>query len=174
MADKGKKKPPPFVRTETIKLPENHSWKVTPGHQICVIGRGDLRFEVSILRTPPVDVKRLPALSDLLLDNLHKQGHLFTPDQIRAVEAPGLELAWAEYDKIENDAATDQPRPATWRQAHCHPGRFYRGKYVPVGIITFGFWIDHRERADAVWQHVVSTLVMGEQIADPRVGPRYN
>jgi hypothetical protein len=186
-----------FTRRE-IALAPDHGWRATPGYQICVISRGDLRFEfpsgwvtvpgptsiklhdrphpdddmvleVSVLRSPPVDWSRLP-LSQLLLSGLHHQGHLVRDDQVRNLDLPGLQLAWAEYREIDKAAN----REAVWRMAHCRPGD---GIVLPVslvGILTFGFWPDVYDRADPVWDHVIRSLVMGEQIADPARGPRYH
>ena len=202
MADR--KKTPPFVRTETIHLAENHGWRASPGHKVMVVGRGDLRFEypqswvheitaqsvklrdktfpkdvmlleVSVLRTPaPAEWNRVPSLTTLLLDNLRQQGQPVEPGAIHTIETAGLEMVWAEYPKIEEDPQTKQPRPAIWRQAHCHAGKYHQGTYMPFGIITFGFWSEHRDVADPFWEHFLASLVLGDKITDPAQGPRYN
>ena len=194
MAQKPKKSPPPFTRRE-VKLADNHGWRGTPGYKICVIGRGDIRFEypdpwvvvptehslkihdkpypndnmvleVSVLRMPPIDWNRAPSLEFLLSDNLRKQGVLLMPDQIHRMEIPGLNLVWAERDDIDKDNG----QPVVWRQAHCTPGGHYVGPGL-VGIITFGFWKRIYDEADAQFKHIASTIVMGEKITDPSVGP---
>ncbi len=186
-----------FARSE-IALAPDHGWRATPGYQICVISRGELRFEfpsgwvtvpgptsiklhdrphpdddmvleVSVLRSPPIDWGRLP-LSKLLLDGLHQQGRLIGEGDVRTVDVPGLQLVWAEYREIDKAAN----REAVWRMAHCRPGEGVLSPVGLVGILTFGFWTDVYDRADAIWGHIARSIVMGEQIADPARGPRYN
>lgn len=203
MSDKRKKTPPPF-RSVVHRLPEKHNWKVSPGHQICVVDRGDLRFEfpegwvmdfgkgsvklhdkpyphdsmvleVSVIKTPgAVDMSRMPELNEMLRKSLTERGQPITDEEIHSFESPGLEGAWVEYDRMEDEILTGGKRLVTWRHCECHPGKYHRGPYLPVGILTYGFWSDWRETADPVWQHVLETLVMGQKIADPRVGPQYN
>ena len=198
------KKKPPVFRSQDIKLSPNHGWRATPGYKILVIGRGDLRFEypvdwvheftdhsvkvrdkvfpkdvmlleVSAIRTPPAATwAKVPSVADLLVDNLQKQGRMVTPDQIRRVESPGMELAWSEYPSIEEDPQTKLPRQATWRQAHAHAGKYHQGPYMPFGIVTFGFWSEFAHLADPVWEHFLQSLVLGQPIADPSKGPQYH
>ncbi len=198
-----KKKLPPF-RATTIKLAPDHGWRATPGYKLMIVGRGDLRFEypqdwvheftdhsvkvrdkvfpqdvmlleVSVMKTPPIFGRPdIPTVAKMLEDNLEKQEHPTPLDQIRRIEAPGLDLAWAEYPAIEEDPQTKLPRQATWRQAHAHAGKFHRGAYMPFGIITFGFWSEFADRANPIWEHFLQTLVIGQHIADPARGPQYH
>ena len=189
-----KKSKPQFTRRE-VKLADNHGWHDTPGYKICVMGRGDIRFEypeawvvvptesslkihdkpypndnmvleVSVLKMPPVDWSRAPSLEQLISDNMQKQGVLLMPSQVHRMEIPGLQLVWAERDDVDKDTG----EPVVWRQAHCIPGGHYVGPGL-VGVITFGFWKRIYEEGDANFNHIVSTIVMGEKIADPSVGP---
>lgn len=188
---------PRFVR-ESVSLPENHGWRAAPGYQILVLGRGDLRFEypegwvvvpgtnsiklhdrphpdddvvleVSCLRNPPLDWRRIPPLETILSDGLKEQGHLISPEQIRTPEIPGLKLAWTEYEDVDEDTG----RPVIWRQAHCYPHPPPPLPHSLFGILTCGSWKDVREKADIVWEHALQSLVMGEHIADPAKGPTY-
>jgi len=205
MGQKPKKPTPAFAplqreprfQRETLKMDENHGWRAAPGHQIVVLGRGDLRLEypegwvvvptanslklhdrpypdddmvleVSCLRNPPLDWRRLPPLENILCDGLREQGHLITPAEAHKVELPGLQLVWAEYDDIDERTG----RAVTWRQAHCCPHPPPPGlRYSLFGILTFGSWKDIRETAQPVWEHIVQSIVMGQQIADPKKGP---
>ena len=196
---RGKRKPgeSPFVR-ETIPLAPDHGWRASPGFQVCVISRGDLRFEfpsgwvstpgptsikvrdkphpkddmvleVSVIRCPPTDWSTLP-LAQMLRDGLQSQGHFVSEDQIREIELPGLYVVWAEYQELDREAN----REAVWRFAQCRPGA---GVVLPVGlvgILTFGFWADIYERADTLWNHILQTVVLGDWIEDPSRGPRRN
>ena len=132
-------------------------------------------LEVSAIHAPPVfDKPKIPTIDEMLADNLKKQGHLVPFDQIKRIEAPGLDLAWAEYGAVEEDPQTKLPRPAIWRQAHGHAGKFHRGPYMPFGIVTFGFWSEFVEQADVVWGHFLQSMVIGQPIADPARGPQYH
>jgi hypothetical protein len=191
-----KKKPLPFVRERVLSLAEKHGWKASPGNKLMIVGRGDLRFEypeswvhefteqsvkvrdkvfpkdvmvmeVSVMQTPPITSwEKVPPLKEILADNLTKQGRVVDNDDIRTTETPTLEVAWAEYPSMEEDPQTRQPRPAVWRQAHVHAGKAHQGKYMPFGVVSFGFWSEFAERADVVWQHFLDTLVMGQQAAE--------
>lgn len=200
MSRKPARKRPQFTPYErrVVSLAPDHGWRATPGYKVCVIARGDLRFEypeswvavpgptsiklydkphpdddmvleVSCIRTPPVDWGKFPPLEDVLLNGLREHGRLLPADSVRRVDIPGLHLVWTEYD--DTDANTG--KPVIWRQAQCHPGPVYSGPGL-LGVLTFGFYQDHFERADPVWEHLLPTIVMGEYIADPTVGPRLN
>jgi len=201
LSKSSQKKTPPFVRGRVLSLAEKNGWRASEGHKLMVVGGGDLRFEypsdfihefsdqsvkvrdkvfpkdvmvleVSVVKTPPITSwENVPTLFAILTDNLLKQGRSVDSDAIHVSEAPNLEIAWAEYESDEEDPQTHEPRPAVWRQAHCFPGKAHKGKYMPFGIISFGFWKDHAEKANPVWDHFLSTVIMGNQPTDSTAAP---
>lgn len=191
----------PFIKQEA-RLAADHNWRATPGHSLCVIARGELRFEfpqtwvtfpgptsiklhdkpppgddmvleVSVLHAPPMDWTRI-TLAKVLQDSLHGRGHLLGTEALQTITLPaGIEIVWSE--RREKDEALD--REAIWRQAYCRQTvpAIAAAPVTLLGILTFGFWPEAQDAADAIWNHMLHSLVMGEQIADPAQGPqRYN
>jgi hypothetical protein len=173
----------------------NHTWRCTPGYQICVIGRGDIQFEypqgwhvvptdnsikvhdrpppdddcvleVSVLRFPPLREDR-PSIYMLLQEGLLKSGHFIPAEEIQEVQREDVQIVWAEYRKMDEQAN----REAVWRHGFGHMETLNGHLYA---ILTFGFWPELREKFHPLWEHVLKTLIMGRYVEDPTRGPRYH
>jgi len=173
------------------KLKPNNTWKCTPGYLLCVIGRGDLSFEypsgwqheatgtsikcrdkpyprdnyvleVSVLRLAPIEETPY-TLPMLLAGNTGKGSVRDIPEEdIRTFAREDVQIVWYEYREIDRE----QKRPVIWRHAMCHTGSLY-------GIVSFGFWESNEARGDALWNHILKTLIMDRTIEDPTMGPRF-
>lgn len=189
----------PDYQTVAHELPEKHGWRCSPGHQLLVMRRGDLmlehpagwvlvptetsvklhnypypddtmQYEVSVIRTPVLDMTRLPDMINPLVgicDSIRKDGITRYPQDAIPYDAPGLRARWVDYEKPD----TDNGRPTSWRHCFCYP----HGKILPyslIGLITFGYYTEFRDEAEPVWEHTLKTLIMGEQITDPKRGPQ--
>ena len=182
-----------WKKTE-MRLKDNHGWRSSPGHQICVIGRGLMQFEypegwyvkptdTSIKlhdRVPPMDdivleISVMPMrpirweevnLARMLQDSLLQNvQELKTDEEMIAVNRPGLELVWAEYRRIETDPKDDSQREAVWRHALAHEAD-------TVVVITYGFWSEFYDKAASVWNHFLATIIMNRMVDDPTQGPK--
>jgi hypothetical protein len=177
-----------WVKT-TLDLKEDHNWKSQPGTRIFVAGRGALRFDVPedwhfepqensfqfLDKKPPNDDCRLEASYNLLpvgnwselpLGSLLKQ--VVEDDPRNPTKAVGeiiqlkrqtARIVWTEIEFID----PQEHRPAYSRIA------IGLGSGVQC-LITFDYWADDAERLIPVWDMVLSSLVLGLYIADPRTG----
>ena len=181
-------------KKSSMKLKDNHGWRCSPGHQICVIGRGLMQFEYPVHwivkptdtslklhdRVPPLDdivmeISVLPmrpirwkdvVLSKLLQDNLIQSvEEIKLDDEIISYNRDGIEMVWAEYRRIETDPKDDSLREATWRSAMAHEGD-------TVVVITYGFWSEFYDKAASVWNHFLDTIIMNRMVDDPTQGPK--
>lgn len=172
----------------TLKLPERHGWKATPGYKIFVADRGAVRFDFpeewvvvpgddSIKfhdKQPPDDdctlamsVMRLPEgdWSQLKLATL--VGVLVEKDargavlngEVVDVQRVDLDLAWAEVTFID----PHEKRPA--RSRTC----LARAQNIQP-LITFDFWEDQAPELCKVWDEVLRSLRVAEPILDPTLG----
>jgi hypothetical protein len=179
-----------------MTLKPNHGWRCSPGHCLCVIGRGLMQFEypggwitipgetsiklhdrqppdddivleVSANPLPPTQWERV-SLTYLLQESLLNTRQQFIPEEeVGHVMRPDLDLAWAEYRAMETDPKDGAIREAVWRQAICHTNDVF-------GVLTYGFWSEHYERADPVWHHTINSIIMDRYVEDPTQGPKFH
>ena len=177
-----------------MKLKEHHGWRCSPGHQLCVIGRGLMQFEYPthwIVKPTDTSIKlhdKVPPLDDIVLeisvmpmrpirwddvslakalqDNLLQSAQeLKLDDEIIAYNRDGIEMVWTEYRRIETDPKDDSKREAVWRSALAHDAD-------TVVVITYGFWSEFYDKAASVWNHFLDTTIMNRMVDDPTVGPK--
>lgn len=173
---------------QTLDLAEDHNWKSQPNTRIFVAGRGAVRFDVPqdwhfepdeksfrfLDRKPPKDDCRLevsynhlpPAdWSDFpLADVLQKIVEDDSRDpheigEIHQLKRQTARIVWTQIRFID----PQENRPAFSRIA------IALGSGVQC-LITFDYWEDDAERVTPVWDLVLSTLVLGLYIRDPRTG----
>lgn len=173
---------------ETLELKEDHNWQCEPGNRIFVAGRGALRFDVPqdwyfepdensfrfLDRKPPDDDCRLEASFNLLppgdwadfpLVHILKQvikDDTRNPDEqgeIFQLKRSTARIVWTQIRFID----PQENRPAYSRIA------IGLGSGVQC-LITFDYWVDDAPRLTPVWDTVLSTLVLGLYIRDPRTG----
>ena len=178
------------------KLKANHGWKCAPGHKLIVISRGLMQFEypmhwivipgdtslkihektpplddivleVSVIPMPPADWKNFSMLT-LLQDSLLKNTQtLLTEEEVHKIERPDLQVYWGEYEKIEEDPKDKTLRVAVWRHAFCRSENTF-------ALITYGFWIEAREKADKAWEPLLNSIIMNRMVDDPTRGPVFH
>ncbi|MBW4620637.1 MAG: hypothetical protein KME17_14945 [Cyanosarcina radialis HA8281-LM2] len=173
---------------QTLELAEDHNWSSKPGTRIFVAGRGALRFDVPadwhlepqeksfrfVDKKPPDDNCCLEASFNLLppgdwaefpLVPMVKK--LAREDERKPIEVGKVvqlqrqtaRIVWIEIKFID---------PQENREAY---SRICVGLGSGVqSLITFEFWPEDREKAIAVWDTVMESLVLGLFIRDPRTG----
>ena len=200
-SEQGRQQEPVFKKTE-YGLPETHSWRSAPGYSICVMGRGDLRFEypagwvhkptqtslkfhnvpyphdsivleVSVLKLPGViDWKTAP-------DSVQPGVTL-----VKTLQAAGHRVTPDQirqetfpgvvFHWLEYEAPdTENGKPTIWRQGHCSPVGVYTG-HTLLGIMTLGYYLERKADGEAIWQNLLRSTVMGDYTVDPIRGPRLN
>lgn len=173
---------------ETLSLAENNNWQAQPDSRIFVAGRGALRFDVPqdwyfepdensfrfLDKKPPNDNCRLEASYNLLppadwrnfpLDTLLEQvikddsRNPHEKGEIIHLKRQTARVVWTEIQFID----AQEHRPAYSRIA------IGLGSGVQC-LITFDYWVDDAPLLTPVWDKVISSLVLGLYIADPRTG----
>ena len=183
-------------KKQTLKLKANHRWRAKPGYQICVIGRGAVRFdfpqewimepdevsfkfydrlhpdddvrpEVSYNRIPPVDWSGLPLAQ--LLDDVVAGEHreVASKGEITSVERDGMRLVWTEI------AFQDPVEKREARSRIC----IAIGTAVQA-LITLDYWPEDAGRAVPAWDEALRTLKLEQYVGNPTRGdvqkPRLN
>jgi hypothetical protein len=178
----------PRWKRETKKLRDRHFWTAQPGCNVFVADRGAVRFDfphewvvvpdsdsikvydkkppkddcvlaVSYLRIPPIDWSGLPLASLVEKASRGDSRPIFAWGEIVEVRRGDLEIAWREMRFID---------PTEKREALSH---FCLARRARVqALITFDFWEADAKRCQGVWETVLKSLELDEQIADPTVG----
>jgi len=123
------------VGQQKLKLKGNHTWTSKPGHAICVLDRGLVRFDypknwivepgdgavhlhdrppsvescelrVSIFRVPLQYAREL-SLDEMLLDALRQDREPHEQSEIQRIERGDIEIIWVEQRHIETDCQRD-------------------------------------------------------------------
>ncbi len=174
-----------------LELKRNHAWKAKPGHAICVLDRGAVRFEfrrnwivkqgrdsvqvhdceppddncvlgVSHFRVP-VDTSDVPLRELVTATAAGDQREIVEAKEAVEVQRDDLELAWVEIRYIDAETKREAfSRIAVGRGSGVHC------------LITFDFWADQATRFVPVWNEVLRSLVLGWYVEDPTIGPRIN
>ncbi|MFN0317441.1 MAG: hypothetical protein ACKVQA_20650 [Burkholderiales bacterium] len=172
----------------TLDLSPTHSWKAKPGHNIVVIDRGAVRFQVpqnwivkpdddsiKILdREPPDDDCRIAAshqtafmefatvplatMVELATRNDERPVHTWL--DVHEFSRLGLQAAWREMRFVDEA----EKREAIAKLCIGRRGGVH-------GLITMEFWESDSELFRPVWDTVLETLEIGEPVADPLIGP---
>ena len=175
------------MKGKKLKLKGNHSWKSKPGHSICVIDRGLVRFEfpsswivepkdgavhlhdqqpsvescdlgVSIFHVPAEHVGEL-CLEDTLRAAVAGERKPYQESEIHHITNFDTEVVWLEQRYID----AEYNRDARFRVA------FVRG--AALCLISMNYWSSRAAGLERVWDDVLRTLSFGEQIEDPTAGP---
>ena len=183
-------------KKQTLKLKANQRWRAKPGYQICVIGRGavrfdfpqgwimepdevsfkfydrphpddDIRLEVSYNRIPPVDWSGLPLAQ--LLDDIVAGEHreVTSKGEITSIERDDLRLVWTEI------VFQDPVEKRAARSRIC----IAIGTAVQA-LIALDYWPEDAGRAVPAWDEALRTLKLEQYVGDPTRGdvqkPRLN
>ncbi len=173
---------------KTYKLEQNYKWKAKPGYNIFVAGRGELRFdipekwviipegnegrsikfhdlqppddncvlEVSITRFwgPALELIGDPPIPEMLRDISGKGlSFVLATGEIHHERRGEMELAWLEQRYMD----PSENREAISRSCLARKGGIYP-------YITFAFWPEHEAQFSPVWDEVLRTLAVGEQV----------
>lgn len=170
-----------------LKLKRNHTWKSKPGHSICVLDRGLVRFEypshwvvepkdgaihlhdrppsvescdlgVSIFHVPGADVRELP-LDDTLRAAIESEREAYHQSDIHRLTTGDADIVWLEQRYVD----TEYKRDARFRVA------LARGP--ALCLISMNYWSNRAAGLERVWDEVLRTLIFGEEIKDPTAGP---
>jgi len=176
-------------KLKRIRLASGHGWRARPSHKILVLGRGAVRLEypetwivevdddcVKVYdRTPPDDECVLgvsyhpwPAVSgkERCLEPL-----------VRAALASD-ERSFSALDPIVEETRLDVA--LAWGQGRFVDSRVGREACARLCIarkaeiqvlLTFDFWLSDLALCDARWHGFLSSLQLGQWIADPKRGP---
>jgi len=174
------------VDGESIKLKDNHTWKCQPGHSICVLDRGVVRFEypsswvvepgegaVHLHDRPPsvescdfgVSLFRVPGvlhelnLDEMLMASLGGDRKPYQQSQIHRTADAARDIVWIEQRYTD----AEHKRDARFRVA------LVRGPVLL--LISMNYWANRAAGLERVWDGVLRTLIFGEPIADPAAGP---
>ncbi len=172
---------------ESFRLKRNHTWKCKPGHSICVLDRGLVRFEypsdwivepdagavylhdrapsvescdlgVSIFPVPAAHIQNLN-LDDTLRSTLRDERTPYQESEIHHHADGDHEIVWLEQKYVE----AEHKRDARFRVA------LVRGPIFC--LISMNYWANRAAGLERVWDEVLRTLVFGDQIDDPTAGP---
>jgi hypothetical protein len=174
------------VDGESFELKRNHTWKCQPGHKICVLDRGVVRFEypshwivepgdgaVHLHDRPPsvescdlgVSIFRVPgALHELPLDemlraSLGTERKAYQESEIHRVANGGRDIVWLEQRYLD----AEHKRDARFRVA------LVRGSVLC--LVSMNYWANKAAGLERAWDGVLRTMMFGEQVADPTAGP---
>jgi hypothetical protein len=174
------------VDAKISKLKANHTWKCKPGHSICVLDRGVVRFEypsnwivepgegavhlhdrppsvescdlgVSIFRVPGV-INELP-LDEMLGSTLGEDRSPYEQSDIHRSNDVEREIVWLEQRYLDSEFKRD----ARFRVA------LVRGPILC--LISMNYWSSRASGLERVWDDVLRTLVFGVHVDDPTAGP---
>lgn len=173
---------------ETLELQEGHNWQSQPNTRIFVAGRGALRFDVPqdwyfepdvksfrfLDKKPPNDDCRLEASFNLLPPRDWTGFPLI--DLLKQVvqDDPRVPIEQGEIYQLQRQTAR-----IVWTQIEFNDPQEHRQAYSRIAIglgsgvqclITFDYWVDDAERLIPVWDTVLSSLVLGLYIRDPKTG----
>jgi hypothetical protein len=177
-------------KKESLRLKDRHGWKAKPGHSVCAIDRGAIRFDYPSAWLVSADsdslkIRDLPEPNDnciLAVSQLRLPRELADQVAVRelvlgckddedyevlerkgVVEVPredGVELAYSEVRHVD-------PKE---RREVCSRLAVGRGAGVYC-LITFDFWVDDTAKFEPVWDEVLRSLTLGLYVTDPTVGP---
>jgi hypothetical protein len=172
------------------RLRQNHTWRCRPGHKICVLDRGRVRFDIPSRwlmipddktgalmmhdRKPGVEscdlgVSVFPFASEdapglpldhLLLSSLGEREGLTWQSEVHTLQRGDLDLRWLEQHFVEQK----HKRNARYRSALCRGGDCHV-------LITMSYWESRAATVEPVWDEVMRTLVLGIYVSDPARGP---
>jgi hypothetical protein len=173
---------------ETLDLKEGHNWQSPENTKIFVAGRGAVRFDVPqdwhfepdtdsfrfLDRKPPNDDCRLEVSYNLLPPGDWSEFPL-SPLLRKVVRDDSRHLSeCAEIFKLKRQTVR-----VVWTQLQFTDPQENREAYSRIAIglgsgvqclITMDYWVDDAERVTPVWDLVLSSLVLGLYIRDPRTG----
>ncbi|MHB8574889.1 MAG: hypothetical protein ACYDCQ_06100 [Dehalococcoidia bacterium] len=178
----------------TLKINKNHNWRAKPGYNVFVANRGavqfafpekwvivadeepitfynrpqpddDCKLQVSVLYLPrDIDWKRTSLLEpyEEALSGGSDDGRdtILGHGPVVLLNRPGMEIAWGEARLMD---------PIEHRESRSRTLMAHR-EHIQV-IITLDYWPEDAERFVPVWDEIVSSLRLGQYMADPRQGP---
>jgi hypothetical protein len=178
-------------KSEPSRLADNHGWRAAPGHKILVLGRGAVRLEIPERWFVEVDedcVKardREPPDDECVLGVSHHlwpaAGNAPSVGRLVRTALDGDERSFAALHPITEETRIDialglgsgkvrgcASRPRGLRAA------LHRAQGRVQALLTFDFWLSDLEQCDARWHGFLSSLQLGQWVADPTRGPVFS
>lgn len=175
------------MRPVSMKLKRNHTWKAKAGNKICVLDRGLVRFEypshwvdepgegavhlhdrppsvescdlgVSIFHISAEELKEV-GLDQTLRATLGQDREPYKVSDIHRLEDPERTILWIEERYIEKQYKRD----ARFRVA------LVSGRVLV--LITMNYWSNRASGLERVWDEVLRSVMFGDEIKDPTMGP---
>ena len=172
---------------EKLELKPNHTWKCKPGHKLCVLDRGVLRFEypnhwivepgdgavhlhdrppsvescdlgVSLFPVPVQEIRDFP-LDQALMAALGSEREPYNQTEIRHMAHGEAEIVWIEQRYMD----PQYKRDARFRVA------LARGPVIC--LISMNYWANRASGLERVWDEVLRSLIFGVIVEDPTMGP---
>lgn len=186
--------PPPAWKKESVKLPDNHTWKAPEGYVIVVVDRGALRFNVpSTWHAEPennqlriYDAKPPDDEAGLIVSVFHLP--------------PGIDWTQMPLDFLLEQSSDKDNKPESGNEEISRTGIFTvprddvelvwneikfidekekrpafsrhvlaRGFDV-AALITFSFWEGDEEKYRAAWEELLRSIELGRYVKDPLRG----
>ena len=176
---------------KSLRLKDRHGWKSKPGHSICAIGRGAIRFDYpsSWLVSADSDSLKVRDQPEPYDNCVLAVSQMTIPREVADL-VPLRELVTGcnndkdEREILERKEAVDVPRqdgvefayseirhvdPKEKREV-CSRLAVARGSGVYC-LITFDFWVDDAAKFEPVWEELIRSLTLGMYVTDPTAGP---
>lgn len=167
---------------KSFRLKEKHGWKSKPGHAICVIDRGGIRFDYPVgwgvsVEDIQINVRDRPQPDDncvLSVSRMHipteladqlpvselAQGATSTEEEGELLEtkvvAPGLRADGVELAYTETRYMERKEKKEAFLRLAVARGS---GVYC---LITFSFWAEDLVKFDPVWKEALRSLTLGQ------------
>lgn len=185
-----KPKHKPVIKSHSLRLKDNHTWKAPKGYKILVLDRGAVSFNIPenwILaklepavelhdNPPPNDNARLSVSFWRTPHGVDWSGLPLAPLLAQSVEDSSLveilergEMVTAERTDLE--LVWTERRfldPQEKREAYSRIA-IARGWDV-VALITFDFWVDDAQKLRLMWDEALRSLQLGRHVEDPTRG----
>jgi hypothetical protein len=177
---------------KTYRLKERHNWKARPGHLICVIDRGAIRFDYPETWDLTVDegqinVRDRPAPTD---DCVLSVSRMYLPFEL-ADHVPLGELVQTANQDMQGQGEVLEQRPVehvrredglelAYAETRYLERKEQREAYGRLAVargagvyclITFSCWADQLGKFDPVWREALRSLTLGLYATDPTIGP---
>jgi len=177
------------IKSQTLRLKDNHTWKAPKGYKIVVLERGAVSFNIPeswILAKlepqvelhdgePPNDNARLSISFWRFPSGIDWSGLPLVPLLTQAVEGTSLDI----LEQGEVITASRKDLELVWTERRFLDPEEKREAYSRIAVarawgvhalLTFDYWVDDAAKFRPVWTEVMRSLQLGRRIEDPTKG----